>query len=244
MSRLKWIIPLPKSGITRMLKAIIFDLDGTITKLELPLEDMRRDTKNYYIRRGLPRELLEAADGISSSTEKAKNYFEKKGISIEEWSRMENEIDEILSSHEGGSAQEVTVLEGSLETVERIKQMGFKTAILTNNGRTAVDIIKSQVPLDRYFDLIQTRHESPNPKPFPDGLRKIVRDLSLKPDEAVYVGDALIDAVASSRAGIEFWGVTTGETSKEALREAGASEVVDNLSGIIHLAQKRTEERN
>lgn len=226
-----------------MLKAIIFDLDGTITKLELPLEDMRRDTKNYYIRQGFPPELLDAADGISSSTEKAKIYFEKNGISVEEWGRMEKEIDEILSTHEGGSAQEVTVMKDTLETVEKIKAMGFKTAILTNNGRTAVDIIKNQVPLDRYFDLIQTRHESPNPKPFPDGLNKIVRDLSLEPDEAVYVGDALIDAVAATRAGVEFWGVTTGETAKESLREAGASEVFDRLSGIIDLASKRIRER-
>ncbi|TFG12449.1 HAD family hydrolase [Candidatus Thorarchaeota archaeon] len=239
MSRLKWIILLAKSGITSMLKAIIFDLDGTITKLELPLEDMRRDTKNYYIRKGLPAKLLDAADGISSSTEKAKTYFEESGISSQEWSRMEREIDKILSSHEGGSAQEVTLMKDSLETVSKIKEMGFKTAILTNNGRAAVDIIAKQIPLHRYFDLIHTRHEVPNPKPFPDGLNKILRDLSVKPDESVYVGDALIDAVAANRAQIEFWGVTTGETSEGALREAGASEVFDRLSGIIDLARKR-----
>ena len=58
-----------------MLKVLVFDLDGTITHLTLPLEAMRRDTKAYYISKGLPSETFESADGISSSTGKARTYF-------------------------------------------------------------------------------------------------------------------------------------------------------------------------
>ncbi|MCK5240654.1 MAG: hypothetical protein KAR33_13945, partial [Candidatus Thorarchaeota archaeon] len=68
-----------------MLKAVVFDLDGTITKLKLPLELMRSDAKLFYISEGLPSELLEPADGISSSTAKAREYFLSNGISMNEW---------------------------------------------------------------------------------------------------------------------------------------------------------------
>ena len=47
------------------------------------------------------------------------------------------------------------------------------------------------------------------------------------------MGDALIDATAAKRAGIEFWGVATGETPAHVLSGAGASKVFNSLDGII-----------
>ena len=222
-----------------MLKALVFDMDGTLTVLTLPLEDMRRDTKNYYISKGLPAELLDEADGISSSTSKAREFFLNNGVSQSEWDRWESEVDEILSQHEGFAAETASLLEGALDVVTRVRRMGIKTAILTNNGRLAVDKIVDQLPLREYFDIIQTRHESPRPKPFPDGILKIIDDLGVSKDEAVYVGDALIDAVAAERAGIEFWGVATGETPVESLKKAGAKVVFSRLDDILGFVEPR-----
>ena len=61
-------------------------------------------------------------------------------------------------------------------------------------------------------------------------------ELGVDPSEVVYVGDALIDGTAASRAGIEFWGVSTGETSAEALYDAGASKVFPSLTGVLDAA--------
>ncbi|MGY5871207.1 MAG: HAD family hydrolase [Candidatus Thorarchaeota archaeon] len=222
-----------------MLKALVFDMDGTITELSLPLESMRSDTKEYFIAKGLPAELLEPADGISSSTGKAREYFLSNGYSVDDWIKMEREVDTILSKHEGFAAASAEPLPGTLEVVKQIKAHGFLTAILTNNGRNSVDQIMTQIPLAEHFQIIQTRHESPQPKPHPDGLLKIIDELCVKPEESVYIGDALIDGAAATRAGIEFWGVATGETSKGALLNAGASRVFDSLEGIIEEALSR-----
>ncbi|MHA1769228.1 MAG: HAD family hydrolase [Candidatus Thorarchaeota archaeon] len=216
-----------------MLRALIFDMDGTITALTLPLEDMRRDTKAYFISKGLPPKLLEPADGISSSTAKAREYFLKEGMGLAEWNAMESDVDAILSQHEGMAARTAAPLEGSLEIVKKIRQLGLKTAILTNNGRPAVNRILDQIPLREYFDIIQTRHESPKPKPFPDGLLRIIERLGLDRNEVIYVGDAMIDGVAAQRAAIEFWGVATGETSASTLLDAGASRVFPSLKALL-----------
>ena len=219
-----------------MLKALVFDLDGTITYLTLPLEAMRKDTKEYYISKGLPPETFEPADGISSSTGKARKYFLNNGYTQDDWDAMEAEMDTILSQHEGFAAATATPIEGSLEIVRKAREAGFKTAILTNNGRPALEKIMKQIPLRENFDLIQTRHESPKPKPFPDGLLKVTSELGVAPNEVVYIGDALIDGAAASRAGIEFWGVSTGETNSEALYDAGASKVYSSLEGVLEAA--------
>ncbi|MFX1415439.1 MAG: HAD family hydrolase [Promethearchaeota archaeon] len=215
-----------------MLKAVVFDLDGTLTVLALPLDAMRNDTKKFYTTRGMPPDLLEPEDGISSTTVKAKEYFSSQGIATDDWETMQAEIDEILSVHEGWAATDAELIEGSLEVVQELKLRGLKTAILTNNGRSAVDQILKKIPMTGLFDLIQTRHESPSPKPYPDGLRSVAEKLGVGVDEVVYVGDARIDAAAATRAGIEFWGVATGETSKDELFKAGAERVFDSLTQI------------
>jgi len=222
-----------------VLKALVFDMDGTITKLSLPLEAMRQDTKDYFISKGLPPEILEPADGISSSTAKAKEYFLSHDCSLDKWNKMDQEVDLILSKHEGFAASTAEPLLDTLTVVEKIRAHGFLTAILTNNGRSSVDQIMTQIPLAEYFQIIQTRHESPKPKPYPDGLLKIIDDLGVDLEEAVYVGDALIDGAAAKRAGIEFWGVTTGETSADALMEAGAALVFKDLDGVLEEAVAR-----
>lgn len=227
-----------------MLKAIVFDLDGTLTVLTLPLEAMRRDAKKYYIDMGLPAELLEPADGISSSTTKAKAYFISQGTTEKEWEDMEVDVDKILSIHENSSARGARLIDGVLPTLKHIRDSGLKTAILTNNSRPAVDIILEKLPLTNYFDIIQTRHESPTPKPYPGGLWHIMKHLAVEIDEAVYVGDAIIDATAAKRAEIEFWGVATGETKYEVLEEAGASIVVDSVSDLIPFIDERFTKTN
>ena len=216
-----------------MLKALVFDMDGTITELALPLEAMRSDTKEYYIAKGLPAEILEPADGISSSTGKARDYFLSNGYSLDDWNIMESEVDTILSKLEGSVAASAKQLPGVLEVVKKVQALGFVTAILTNNGRSSVDQIMTQIPLAEHFQIIQTRHESPQPKPHPDGLLRIIDDLGVGAEEAVYIGDALIDGTAAKRAGIEFWGVATGETSASALSDAGATQVFESLNGIL-----------
>ncbi len=214
-------------------------MDGTITKLTLPLEAMRQDTKDYYVERGFPSELLEPADGISSSTAKAKEYFLSNGLQLSEWEKMEAEVDQILSQHEGFAAANAVLIEGTLDIIGEIRHSGIFTAILTNNGRLAVNKIMEQLPLVDYFDIIQTRHESPQPKPYPDGLLKLAVELGITPNEMVYVGDALIDATAARRAGIEFWGVATGETPADVLRDAGASIVFRSLAGVLDEVRNR-----
>ncbi|MHA1772441.1 MAG: HAD family hydrolase [Candidatus Thorarchaeota archaeon] len=231
-------IPHLREQVLLMLRAALFDLDGTITVLTLPLDAMRSDTKKYYIDHGMPPNLIEPADGISSTRVKAKDFFFAHGLTEAEWERMEREVDALLSRHEGDAAWDARLISGTLDVVTEIRKLGVKTAILTNNGRQAVDIILRHLPLRDYFDIIQTRNESPNPKPYPDGILHVLKRLGVSPEEAVYIGDAQIDAVAARRAGITFWAVATGETPKEKLMEAGADRVFDKLHDILPMIRQ------
>ena len=46
--------------------------------------------------------------------------------------------------------------------------------------------------------------EVARPKPYPDGVIKILETLLIKPEEALYLGDSPLDAEAAKSAGVRF----------------------------------------
>ena len=59
--------------------------------------------------------------------------------------------------------------------------------------------------------------------------------MGLKADEGVYVGDTDIDMKTAVNAGVAGVGVTTGNHDATALKESGASHVIENLSELPEL---------
>jgi len=57
----------------------------------------------------------------------------------------------------------------------------------------------------------------PLPKPKPDGLLQICRELNIAPTDCVYVGDSASDGQAATAAGMKSVGVTWGSHPKSSL---------------------------
>lgn len=74
-----------------------------------------------------------------------------------------------------------------------------------------------------------------SPKPDPAIVLEALRQMGLKADEGVYVGDTDIDMKTAVNAGVAGVGVTTGNHDATALKESGASHVIENLSELPEL---------
>ena len=63
--------------------------------------------------------------------------------------------------------------------------------------------------LDRFdltesFDLVVTSSDVEHPKPHPEALLKILSAFQIGPQEAIYIGDSLVDAQAAGAAAVPF----------------------------------------
>ncbi len=76
-----------------------------------------------------------------------------------------------------------------------------KTAISTNRTTTIGQVL-SLHGLSECFDLVISALDVACPKPHPESLNKIIAHFQLRPEEAVYIGDSVVDAEAAQRAGI------------------------------------------
>jgi len=156
------------------IKAVIFDLDGTITQPYLDFDAIREDM-------GLPKDsgpILESMVKMNP--------------------RQRRRVEEILHKHEQKAVTESTLNPGARETLESLRQAGILIGILTRNLRVNALAIARKHNLQ--FDAVFGREEGPA-KPDAFGVMQICREFGVEPAEAMLVGDYLFDLLCAKAAG-------------------------------------------
>ena len=152
--------------------AVIFDLDGTLTKPYLDFDAIRRE---IGIAQG---PILEAIAQMDSE------------------GRRDAEV--ILLRHEWDAANNGTLSVGAGETVAECRARGYGVAILTRNTRAVVDYILAEHGF--VVDAIRTREDGPI-KPSAEPVLSICRELQADPTHSWMVGDYLFDILSGKAAG-------------------------------------------
>lgn len=88
------------------------------------------------------------------------------------------------------------------EFLEFLKAKNCDMAISTNRTST-IDRILDIFGLSAYFGKVMTAANAPRPKPWPDALFEIVNHYNRSLDEAVYIGDSIVDEEHALGAGMD-----------------------------------------
>ncbi|MCX7858042.1 MAG: HAD family hydrolase [Deltaproteobacteria bacterium] len=90
-----------------------------------------------------------------------------------------------------------------VETLSFLKEKNVKTAVCTNRTTTMKHIMDIY-NLWPYFDSVVTALDVKNPKPHPESVIKILRELDVQKENTVFVGDSEIDRLTASHSGVIF----------------------------------------
>ncbi len=91
--------------------------------------------------------------------------------------------------------------EGVGELIDRLREHGLKTGLVTNNHQRAMEHIVEKLGLR--FDLLLSREDGVA-KPAPDLLLLALDRLGLKPGDVVFIGDGRYDRAASTAAEVSY----------------------------------------
>ena len=94
--------------------------------------------------------------------------------------------------------------EGAEKVVHRLREAGLAVAVLTRNGRGAVERALRRFPTltPTDFTVVVTRDDGAvAPKPAPDGVLHAAAAMGVPPEETLVVGDFLLDMRAGRAAG-------------------------------------------
>lgn len=104
----------------------------------------------------------------------------------------------------------------TLPLLRRLQEKGIKTGIVTTKLSFRIREILAKYAANDLVSVIVGESDVSHPKPHPEGILLALSSLDTFPQDAVYVGDTVVDAQAARDAGVAFIGVTTGSTPREA----------------------------
>jgi HAD superfamily hydrolase (TIGR01509 family) len=156
------------------IKAVIFDLDGTITQPFFDFDAIRLEM-GYPPDAGPILELMEKMTPM-----------------------QREEAEKILHAHEEKAVAESALNPGAKETLEALRSRGIRIGILTRNKRQNAFAVAEKHGLK--FDAVVGREDGPV-KPDAFGVSHICERFAIMPQESLVVGDYLFDLLCARSAG-------------------------------------------
>lgn len=220
------------------IRAVIFDLDGTLVNFNLDYKVIRAEVLSFLAKRGFPVSVFSLKERIFETLKKVEIYMKNNGMTERDFERVKDAAFKIANRYEFEAARNTSLLPGVLETLKALKKMRLKMALFTANDEKPTDYVLRRFRLNQFFDIIITRESVPEVKPNPAHLEAALRALSVKPEEALVVGDSVNDMTCARGLGAIAVGVTTGISSPEDLTRAGASYLASSFTDLPALLQQ------
>jgi pyrophosphatase PpaX len=123
-------------------------------------------------------------------------------------------------------------IDGMAALLRELPAAGMTTGIVTSRGRESSETIMPYAGLEDSVGLLVCGDDGAGHKPEPGPILRALELTGGAPDQAVYVGDAVVDVQSAQAAGVSSIAVTWGAGEAAALRSAGASFVVDSLAEL------------
>lgn len=121
---------------------------------------------------------------------------------------------------------------GVIETLDALRARGYWMGVVTGKSRPGLLRVLEHFGLQDYFLTWRTADCCPS-KPHPAMAMECMTELGVRPAQTTLIGDARFDMQLASAAGVRALGVSFGVESAAALREEGASAVVDRFSDLL-----------
>jgi phosphoglycolate phosphatase len=213
-----------KTGRFSGVRALIFDLDGTLIDSQLDLvlavnamlEHMSREPHVHekicsFIGNGAPTLVRRALgdDVTEAEVEKGLTYF--------------------LEYYRAHMLDNTDVYPGVREALALLQN--HPMAVLTNKPVRFSGAIIEGLNLSRYFRYVYGGNSFETKKPDPQGAQILLRELQSAPHEAMMVGDSDVDIKTARNAGMHACGVTYG-FGAESLRAHPPDILLDSLSDL------------
>ena len=127
------------------------------------------------------------------------------------------------------------LLPGVRGLLSKLKSKHLSLAVASNRPTAFSWILLRHLKIYPYFDYVLCADKLRFRKPHPQILNKIRKHFSLKPEQAIYIGDMVIDIQAGQRADIKTVAVTTGSNTIEELKKEKPSRIIKKIIDLLKL---------
>ncbi len=192
------------------IKAVIFDLDGTITQPNFDFDAIREEI-------GLAKDSGPVLESMEKMTAQQRQDAEK-----------------ILYYHEQKAVTESKLNANAKQTLSAIRAAGIHIGVLTRNKRSNALAIARKHKLK--FDAVIGREDGPV-KPDAFGVLQLSRQFGVKPEETLLVGDYLFDLLCAKAAGAVAVLLVNHEQAEEFTEHADFC--IEDISRVLEIIDSK-----
>ncbi len=208
-----------------MKKAVIFDLDGTLTDT---LASIKKSC-----------DMAMGKFGFGPYTEEQYKYFVGDGAAVliercletggdKEHTYFEKAYTEYQEVFEKYCMYQVRPYDGITELLTSLKEKKVKIGVLSNKPHERTKDVINTVFGEGYFDAVRGQLEGVEKKPSPEGLFLILNELQLSATDILYLGDTGTDMQTGKASGAFTLGALWGFRKEKELIEHGADKIIKN----------------
>lgn len=205
-------------------RALIFDLDGTLIDSKLDLALAVCATLEYMGRPPMEHETILSYVGNGAQMLVRRALGE--GVSETE---VEDGVRHFLAYYRAHMLDNTVPYPGVIEGLDRLAQ--HPMAVLTNKPVKFSEAILDGLGMSGYFCRVYGGNSFETKKPDPMGANILLREMGVSPREAMIVGDSDVDVRTARNAGTWACGVTYG-FGFEGLRAHPPDLMLDNLERL------------
>ena len=215
----------------REIKAVLFDLDGTlidtddqqVEALAQRLEGISRLLPNRDPEKAAHR-ILRKAEGPVNAILTALDVV---GLD-DEVLDMGNRLRRLKGER---TANNFRIVPGAAETLLALNGH-YRLGIVTTRDQGDTEAFLAQYQLTDLFEVVVTRESTPRIKPHPQPVRHAAETLGLPPESCLMIGDTTVDIESAKRAGAWAIGVLCGFGERQELEEAKADLILDSTAQL------------
>lgn len=206
------------------IKAVGFDMDGTVMNTKVDYVKLGRVIIDEFVEQGVPKEIIDLDIENNSMDNGLKWLSEHKPEAMKLFDKRIGNRATVVEMEFSDIAKPYP---GSREIIEKIRSMGYKTAILTRGGREYATKILSDSGMDDLFDALVARDDYPYAEAKPNGkaMEHMCEKIGVRCEEVLYIGDGTADYLTTKNSGSQFIGVETHMNRKTWEDLAGKSVV-------------------
>ena len=214
------------------IKAIVIDMDGTITKFNLDYMAARRRALGELEKLGLRTPDMTEQVNLFVILQELKDNCEP-----EKFSKLRSTFYGFFEEMELKAAEDVSLYPGAEKTLQELHAKHLKIGLVTNNSRAGTELTLKRHHLEPFLDAVVTRDDCEEMKPASAPIKKILAELGVSTEAAILVGDGVMDIMAAKAAGLLSVAVSTGPFPIERILKAEPDYLLGSINELPTLIE-------
>src|SRR4051812_22407600 len=222
------------------LKLLIFDLDGTLVDSRKDLANSINAMLENYHRQHLEDDVIAQyiGDGAPTLVRRSLGFKDDHALQPKEEEFIEDALVFFLEYYRDHKLDNTYVYDGVIDALQRLSTSRNGTrrimTVLSNKPVNPSRAIVQALGLKDFFTSVYGGNSFETKKPDPLGVKVLLKETEVAPEESVIIGDSSIDMLTGKNAGIWSCGVTYG-LSPETLEKFPGDAMVDSAREWIEL---------